>query len=136
MATTKPRISLTLEPANFEILRRLSVLQGRPCSAVLSDFLSVAWPVLASVADALDQAALIEKSRLSGFADALSAAEAKAGPVLQELQSLLSNLGGFPAEGGGVQGGANLGQPPGSNHGGQLPLSTHLFHDVKNEQGA
>ena len=56
MATEKPRITITLEPEQHAVLRRLAELQGGSMSRIVSEFLGEVTPILSQVADALELA--------------------------------------------------------------------------------
>lgn len=120
MATTKPRVTLTLQPDQAALLQRLSSLQGRPVSQVLADVLDVAWPTLFAVADALERAQSAQAIELDRLAGVLSRAQELASPV-GELLGLLDELAGRPE-------GSN---PRSCNHGGQVSSTSKKFHTVK-----
>jgi hypothetical protein len=86
--TKNPRISITLSPENHALLARLAVLQHRPLSSVLTDYLEVIWPVLASVADALETASRVQADKLAGLEGSIQRADA----VFSELLSGLASL--------------------------------------------
>lgn len=50
MATTKPRITITLEPAAYNALRGLSTFSGEAMSSIVSEFLMMALPTLERMA--------------------------------------------------------------------------------------
>ena len=56
MATDKPRITITLEPDQHDVLRRLSGLQGGSMSRIVSDLLAEVTPVLERVCESLELA--------------------------------------------------------------------------------
>lgn len=56
MATSKPRITISLTPEQYAIVRRLSVLQEVPMSRIITDFFGEVAPILANVADTLEAA--------------------------------------------------------------------------------
>ncbi len=60
MATSKPRVNVTLEPEVYELLKRLSRLNGESMSKIIGDFLDSVTPVLARVADVLETAANVQ----------------------------------------------------------------------------
>lgn len=55
MATKKPRITITLYPQEYSILKRLSGLNGSPMSRIVSEFVSLVAPVLRQIADNLEK---------------------------------------------------------------------------------
>lgn len=62
MATVKPRITITLEPHQHAVLRRMADLQRKSMSSVVTDFLSTALPVIERTAIALESARQAEDS--------------------------------------------------------------------------
>jgi len=56
MATTKPRITITMESHRHELLRRLSELTGQSMSSIVLDMIETVAPVLERVAVALESA--------------------------------------------------------------------------------
>jgi hypothetical protein len=56
MATTKPRITITLEPHRHELLRRLAEYQGVSMSAIVADLVESVSPVLERVCVAIESA--------------------------------------------------------------------------------
>lgn len=56
MPTSKPRLTVTLEPHRYELLRRLSGLQGVSASFILTDLLETVAPVLERACVALENA--------------------------------------------------------------------------------
>lgn len=57
MATMKRRLLVTLEPEIDLVLRRLSVVRGRPQSALVRELLDAARPGLERAAELLEEAA-------------------------------------------------------------------------------
>lgn len=56
MATSKPRITITLEPHRHELLRRLAAHQGVSMSSIVVDLLETVAPVLERVCVAIESA--------------------------------------------------------------------------------
>lgn len=56
MATDKPRITITLEPDQHVVLRRLAGLQGGSMSRIVSELLAEVTPVLERVCESLELA--------------------------------------------------------------------------------
>lgn len=56
MATAKPRITITLESHQHDLLRRLSVLTGQSMSSIVIDLVGTVAPVLERVAVAMEAA--------------------------------------------------------------------------------
>lgn len=51
MATVKPRVGVTLEPEQYDLLSRLAALQGRSRSQILKELLEAVQPALARVVE-------------------------------------------------------------------------------------
>lgn len=56
MPTAKPRLSITLDPPRYELLRRLAALQGVSAAHILADLLETVAPVLERTCVALENA--------------------------------------------------------------------------------
>lgn len=54
MATSKPRITITIEPDDYAVLQRMARLQRRSMSRIVTELLHEVAPVLSRVADALE----------------------------------------------------------------------------------
>lgn len=65
MATKKPRLTITLDPALSESLRRLSELTGNSQSSLISEMLSGSGPVLEKMITVLE-AAQVAKDAIKG----------------------------------------------------------------------
>jgi predicted DNA-binding protein (UPF0278 family) len=86
MATTKPRVSVTLDPEMYEEVRELAVLTGESMSAVIGGLLDAVAPTVHRVVEAgrLFQSYSAEmQDRVGGT---FAAAEAKIAPALHRLQ--------------------------------------------------
>ena len=77
MSTSKPRITLTLEPAVYEVLRRLSSASGDSMSAVVTSFLDVAVPQMDRMVTILEQAKAIPQQARDELLGSLERGEAK-----------------------------------------------------------
>jgi hypothetical protein len=82
MATKKPRIQVTLKTAEYELVKRLAKLQGRPMSKVLSDLFEEIAPVYERVAVVLQAAQRAQASAHDGMREAAHRAEAEIAPHL------------------------------------------------------
>lgn len=80
MATTKPRIQVTVSTSQYSLLQRLSKLQKRPMSAVLSELFDEIEPVYERVAVVMEAAIRAQQSAKQGMVDALQSAEAEIAP--------------------------------------------------------
>lgn len=83
MATTKPRITITLEPEQHEILRRLADLQGTSMSKIVTDFLGEVTPVLLNVADTLEAAQRASLEARAKFVRTAEIAEEELRPLAE-----------------------------------------------------
>lgn len=81
MATEKPRITITLEPEQHAVLRRLADLQGGSMSRIVSEFLGEVTPILGQVADALDLAKRASADARAKFLRAAEDAEQELRPL-------------------------------------------------------
>ena len=93
MTTAKPRISLTLEPYQFEILERFARLQNRPTSFALRTLLADAWPVLDATMRALEEAAGgIDAAKAAVWLESMQSAVSAAEPTLSSLMDSLAGV--------------------------------------------
>lgn len=90
MPTNKPRLSITLEPSQYGVLQRLAKLQDRPTSAVLTEFVSAAFPTLERLADALEVAQRASADIRVNLASNLEKAENELQPVIKAVLNQLS----------------------------------------------
>lgn len=86
MSTSKPRITLTLEPAVYEVLRRLSSASGDSMSAVVTSFLDVAVPQMDRMVTILEQAKAIPQQARDELLGSLERGEAKLLSALDDAQ--------------------------------------------------
>lgn len=101
MATAKPRITITLEPQEYAILKRLSGLNGVPMARTISELVSLVAPVLAQIADNLKTVQDSEENvranllrsieKLNGRANEL---QREAGLVIAELDEVVTKAAG------------------------------------------
>jgi hypothetical protein len=87
MATEKPRITITLEPAQHEVLKRLSALQGGSMSKIVSEFLGEITPILEKVADSLESAKRASADARARFVRAAEVAEEELRPLADFAKS-------------------------------------------------
>ena len=80
MSTTKPRITISLEPHTYEVLRRLSEANGRPMSAAVTDFLELGVPSMERLVLLLERARQVPEEQREGVRKALESAEAAMAP--------------------------------------------------------
>lgn len=108
MATTKPRITVTLEPATHEVLKRMSDLGGESMSSLVSSLVELAAPTLKRAADIIEAAKGADEKALQAFVGALGEAEARLVPFLASAQALEAEVSEIVL---GIQEGLNA--PPG-----------------------
>ncbi len=104
MATTKPRITVTLDEGVYETLRGLSDLQGVSMSSIVAELLRTVDPVQRKVLKAMRHALALQGSARADFAAQLDRANDEAEAIAMPL---------FEA----LEGFAEWSQPPHSNTG-------------------
>ena len=82
MATTKPRITITLDPHIHQTLQRASKANGQPMSEIVSGLLSLLQPTLEHMATTFERVQAVSEARNARFAAALEAALEAAEAVL------------------------------------------------------
>ena len=82
MPTAKPRITITLEPRNHEILSRLSAAGGESMSSLVSQFLELALPSMERLVVVLEQARAAPEEARAGLAAAIERADRTLLPAL------------------------------------------------------
>lgn len=86
MATSKPRITITLEPRTYEVVHRLAKLNRQSMSRVITDFLAVADGQMRRAVVILEAAAGASDQAREGVRQTLARAESALVPAL--LQAL------------------------------------------------
>ena len=71
MATTKPRITISLEEQDYAVLKRLCTLNGVPMSRTVSELVAMLTPVLGRMADNLEAVAKADEETRSRIAESL-----------------------------------------------------------------
>lgn len=82
MATTKPRITITLEPRVYDIVSRLARANGESMSQIVTGFLDVAVPPMERMVLLMEQANAAPEEARAGLAASLARAEARVLPGL------------------------------------------------------
>lgn len=103
MATSKPRITVTLGQDVYDTIKGLSEAQGCTMSGLISEFLSMVNPVQQRVLRAVKKAQALDVESKAGMVASLEASEAQLTEMLGPLLALMDQV----AEG----------QPPHSNTG-------------------
>lgn len=114
MATSKPRITISLDPEAYQALKELATAQDRPMSSVVSEYLEMASPVFTRIAATLKEAKALsaqadekKSAANAGMLASLEQGQASAEEVLTKLFEVVR------------MGAESAAQPPDSNHGGQ-----------------
>lgn len=92
MATTKPRLQITLSPDARAAVDRVAKLEARPASKVVTDILEEAIPVLDQIADTLQAIKDASESVRGKIATRLGQAERRAYAAAVEGMSVLAEL--------------------------------------------
>ena len=82
MATSKPRITITLEPRVYEVVARLSRANGESMSSIVTGFLEVAVPPMERMVVLMEQALAAPEEARAGLAASLAEAEKRILPDL------------------------------------------------------
>lgn len=104
MPTIKPRVQVTLEPYDHEVIERLAALQGRTRGAVIADLLHEVIPALARTVALLEAAASAPEQVKKGLRRVVDSVHDDlvrvSGDSIKQMDFLLSELGGGRVEGG------------------------------------
>ena len=84
MPTLKPRVHVVLEPALYDVVRRIGDRQGKSASKVLRELIEPSEPVLRQIADTLDRLHGLEGEDLRKAST--DAARSLTGGALDEFQ--------------------------------------------------
>lgn len=87
MPATSPRISITLDPVDYETLQRLAALQGVPMSRIIREFVRETGPVLKQLADTLEVAQKAEANAAIRFREAAERAEQDLRPLADMIRN-------------------------------------------------
>lgn len=125
MPTTKPRVQVTMEPHDHEVIARLAKLQGHTRGAVIADLLHEVTPALARTVALLEAAAAAPEQVKRGLRSVVDGVHdelvATAGHGIAQMDWLLGEL----------QGGAGKGSTPVSVTRGSGTDSTPTTHKKK-----
>jgi len=106
MPTTKPRVQVTMEPHDHEVIARLAKLQGRTRGAVIADLLHEVIPALARTVALLEAAASAPEQVKKGLRSVVDSVHdelvATAGHGIAQMDWLLSELQGGAEQGSGT----------------------------------
>lgn len=97
MATSKPRITLTMAPDLYALYRELAELQGRSMSAIIVDLLDATSPVQQQVLEALRRALSVQEEGRADMLASLEKAQSKAEAMLSPTMAIFDEfLTGLP----------------------------------------
>lgn len=97
MATTKPRITLTMDAELYSLYRDLSEVQGRSMSAIIVDLLDATAPVQQQVLQALRRALSVQEEGRADMLASLEKAQATAEGMLSPAMGIFDEfLSGLP----------------------------------------
>lgn len=118
MATTKPRITITIEPEHNEVLRRLVALKGGSKAAVVSGLVASIAPSLQGLCELLEAAAAAQSGVQDELRRAAEVADAEMRPLAAAATAQFRAFGAALARISEAAERTEAG-PPSSNHGGQ-----------------
>ncbi len=95
MPTAKPRIQITLEAEQYEVLSRLATLQRRPMARIVAELVGEMTPILGKVVRTMEAAQAAQESVKLKIRRAVDDAEAV---ILPHAQSLLERYEQFGDE--------------------------------------
>lgn len=101
MATIKPRITITLEPHAYEVIRRLAKANGRSMSAVVTEFLDLASPQMERLVSILESALGAPQEAHTDIRRSLERAESALLPTIRHAlrqRDLLLDLEGVDVD--------------------------------------
>jgi methionyl-tRNA formyltransferase len=87
MATDKPRITITLEPKQHDVLKRLAKLEKTSMSRIITQLLSESTPVLEKVVESLEIARKLSADARLNFFKSAQDAEMKIRPIADFAKS-------------------------------------------------
>lgn len=85
MATTKPRITVTLTQRQHAVLRAISDCGGQPMSAFIGELLEQALPVLERIAESFRKIKAAQDEQKKRIVEELDQAQAEVEPVLEQV---------------------------------------------------
>lgn len=89
MATSKPRLNLTLEPQLYALLKKLSEQQGTSMASIVVDLIETVAPVLERVSVAVEAAQSAQASVKENLVRTAEEAEFQLGPMMAEAMGQL-----------------------------------------------
>lgn len=98
MATKKPRLTVTLEPEVYEVVRELSEVNGESMSRIISGVMGATTDTLRAVIEAGKRYAALEAGMQSEVRERFTRAEERVRPVVDDLASELVEMFGEAAD--------------------------------------
>lgn len=92
MSTTKPRITITLEPQHHELLQRMAAYQGQSMSSIVVELVESVAPVLERVCAAIEAARKAQAGVKENLVRVAEDSERAAMPHLQAVMGQLDEL--------------------------------------------
>lgn len=108
MATTKPRITITLEPRQYEVLKAIRDGSGFDMASIIRDLINASEPVLVQTAIALQKVKNATDAQKGEMAKVIAATQVKYEPI---LAAGLDQLDMFFGQVGSVVGGGGVASP-------------------------
>jgi uncharacterized protein (DUF1778 family) len=96
MATSKPRITVTLEPEVYETISGLAEIQGRSMSSIVSELLTMVNPVQQKVLAAVQRAMNVQESSKASLISQLEKGQEEAEMAIGPLLKMLDDMGTLP----------------------------------------
>lgn len=84
MATTKPRITVTLTKRQHEVLRAISDTSNQPMSTFISEMLEAALPTLERMAVTFQKVKMAQQVERSKFLESMDRAQAAIEPIVMD----------------------------------------------------
>lgn len=92
MATSKPRVTVTLEQGVYDTLRSLSALQERSISSLIAETMEMVHPVNQRVLDIATRANKAQEQSRESFRKSLNQAESAASQMAGDLFEMLDQM--------------------------------------------
>lgn len=85
MATTKPRITVTLTQRQYDVMRVISECGGQPMSSFIGELLEQSLPVLERMAETFRKIKAAQDEQKKRIVEELDQAQAEVEPVLEQV---------------------------------------------------
>lgn len=93
MATSRPRLTITLTDQVHDTLGKLADLQGRSMSSIVLEQLELVEPINQKILSAISRARRLQVESKAGLLDDLNHAQDQAEQALLPLMAMLDSLG-------------------------------------------